>query len=371
VNRDQKELNMPNDDMWGWITSPLVGVQKKNADLMRMRKADLNVHNLPKSDDPSQNNGDGDSRQLPPVDAKDDKKENPGDAPTRNADKEEQDKRQKQEDDAKKPNSDRMADAAKDVLKKYAEDNLGKLKEDALDQLGKAWKDSPGGVIAAGTIIGAAGVAYLVGTKSDLPSIPAIPLDFLAKRSSIFKGAELNIEVKGRITGPESIKISITFHEQGGPAGKKGSGKGKVFKLRIKLDSAKADSPETGSDLIIDGKISIPSDATSDDVIATTKAIKDAKVETMVSGTPTFTTDVLSVQDNYIPDRLGLKQPPLNRALAVRLKTSLPPMFHQRKDAVIDAPVWVEINHVGSEGDLTVKAHFQPFPAKEIAPATK
>src|ERR1041385_5871885 len=168
-----------------------------------------------------------------------------------------------------------MADAAKDLVKKYAEDNLGKVKEEALCQLGKAWKESPGGVIATGTIIGAAGVAYLVGTKGDIPSIPAIPLDFLAKRAPIFKGAELNVEIKGPITGPESIKITITFHEGGGAGDKKGSGKGKVFKLRLRLESATADSPETGSDLTIDGKISIPSDATSDDVIATTKDIKD------------------------------------------------------------------------------------------------
>jgi hypothetical protein len=376
---------MPNDDMWSWITSPLVGVQKKNTgtttqakngsqpDSLRMRKGpDLTVHRLPGADDDdnrNRNRPDG-VPAMPPVSRKEDDDKDTRDVGSeraRNLDKEEQDKREKEREASKQPVKDRMTDAAKEALKKYAEDNLGKLKEEALDRLAKAWKESPGGVIAAGAILGAAGATYLVKTGADLPAIPAIPLDFLAKRAPIFKGAELNIEVKGPITGPESIMVKITFHEGGGKDEKKGAGKGKVFTLRMNLKpgSAKAASPETGADIEIEGQISIPSDAKPEDVTATTKAIKDAKIEVMVLASPTYTVKVLSVEDNYIPDKMGLKPPPTVRYLTVRLKTAMPPMFHQGKDEVIDAPVRVEMNHVGSEGEAKVKAHFQPFPAKK------
>src|SRR6266704_729106 len=377
---------MPNDDMWNWITSPLVGVQKtkggtatpgRNAapttqaksgappDLMRMRKGpDLTLHDLPDGGADAAGNGDDDKmRKVSPVGRKEDKEgtDDVGSGRARNADKEEQDKRQKERDASKQPVKDRMTDAAKEVLKKYAEDNLGKLKEEALDQLAKAWRESPGGVIAAGAILGAAGVTYLVKTGSELPSIPPIPLDFLAKRAPIFKGAELNIEVKGPITGPESFKVSITFHEQAGKDEKKGGGKGKVFRLQLNLrpGGAKAASPETGADLDIEGQISIPSDAKPEDVTATTKALKDAQVDVMVLGSPTYTVKVLSVEDNYKPGPYGVNAPPAVRFLTVRLQTAMPPMFRQGKDEVIEAPVREEINHVGSDGEAKVKAHFQ------------
>jgi len=370
---------MPNDDMWSWITSPVVGVKKPKTgtttqaksgappDLMRMRKGpDLTVHKLPDGGTDAVGGDDDNQRKLPPVSRKEDKggTDDVGSGRARNADKEEQDKRQKERDEAKQPVKDRMSDAAKEVLKKYAEDNLGKLKEEALNQLAKAWQESPGGVIAVGAILGAAGVTYLVKTGSELPGIPAIPLDFLAKRAPIFKGAELNIEVKGPITGPESFKVTITFHEQAGKKEKKGSGKRKVFGLQLNLrpGSAKAASPETGADLEIEGQISVPMDAKPEDVSATIKAIKDAQIEVMVLGSPTYTVKVLSVQDNSRPAPYGLSPPPT--ALTVRLKTAMPPMFHQGKDEVIDAPVRVEINHVGSDGEAKVKAHFQPFPQK-------
>src|SRR5262245_41530066 len=103
-----------------------------------------------------------------------------GPPPTRDPAQEEREQREEQQQQATQPASDRMAGAAKDLLMHYASQHLGRLQEQALNDLARAWRESPGGVIAAGAILGSAGVAYLVGTGSNLPPIPAIPLDFLA-----------------------------------------------------------------------------------------------------------------------------------------------------------------------------------------------
>jgi hypothetical protein len=336
-----------------------------------MRKdapVDLNYHGDLEPQDAGQDDGEEGKTGMPMGTGKEEKSDKDGDSRTRNPDKEERDKREKEQQESKQPVKDRMTDAAKEVLKKYAADNLGPLKEKALNDLAKAWKESPGGVIAAGAILGAAGVTYLVKTGSSLPSIPAIPLDFLASRASIFKGAELNIEVKGPITGPESFKVSITFHEQGGgkEASKSGSGRGKAYtpRLTLRTGGAKAQSEEKGADLEIEGEVAMPFDAVPENVAATIKAIKDADVEVDVGGTPTYTVSVLSVTDNYKPDKYGLKAPPAVRALTVRLKTSIPPMFHQGKDEVAEASVRVRINRISNEGEAKIRVHYEPFPVK-------
>jgi hypothetical protein len=362
---------MPNDDMWKWVRSPLVGVtaQPKTPTSLKMRKTpDLTLHRDPSAPDTAPAK---ESDLYVPASGGDGKKrdtEDVGASRARNADQEERQKREKQAQEAKQPNADRMTDAAKKLLKKYAEDNLGPLKEKALNDLAKAWKESPGGVIAAGAVLGAAGVTYLVKTGSSLPSIPAIPLDFLAKKAPIFKGAELNIEVKGPITGPESFKITITFREQPGAKGdaKSGSGRGKAFTPRLTLrpGGAKAQSPEPGTDLEIEGDVAIPSNANQDDVAATIKAIQNANVEVDIAGTPTYQVRVLSVSDNHKPGPYGLNPPPLNRALKVRLKTSIPPMFHQGKDEIAERAVWVRINRVSNDGEAKIKVHLKPFPSK-------
>jgi hypothetical protein len=105
-----------------------------------------------------------------------------------------------------------LSDSAKELLMKYAEKYLGKLGDEAKKRLADAWDESPGGVIAAGAVIGGAGIAYLVGTKSALPGLPEIPLDVLG---GPFKGATMKLEVKGPVTSPESFGFKITFHEQG------------------------------------------------------------------------------------------------------------------------------------------------------------
>src|SRR5687767_4893875 len=206
---------MPNDEMWKWITSPLVGVTAQPSPTsLKMRKG-------PSAPDGGPSGGSGRGGGYVPVSGKDDEggTEDVGASRARDPDKEERDKREKQRDD-KQPSKDRMTGAAKDLVKKYAEDNLGPLKEKALNDLAKAWRESPGGVIAVGAVLGAAGVTYLVKTGADLPPIPAIPLDFLAGKAPIFKGAELKIEVKGPITGPESFMVTIKFKEQAGGAQK-------------------------------------------------------------------------------------------------------------------------------------------------------
>ena len=281
----------------------------------------------------------------------------------------EREQRDRQQDEATQPAGDRVADAAKDLLTHYASQHLGPLRDQALQDLSRAWRESPGGVIAAGTVIGAAGIAYLVGTGASIPSIPAIPLDFLAGRAPVLRGAELNIQVTGPITGPDSFRVSITFHEQvsSGPAHASQPGRGRVFTPRLTLrpGGAVAASPEPGSDLSIEGQVPIPSDATADDVAATTSAIQDGNVEVDIGGTPAGTVRVLSVADNYKPDRFGLAAPPVVRFLTVRLRTTIPPMFHQGADETVETTVNVRINRTGSEGAASIRVHYQPFPPQE------
>lgn len=93
----------------------------------------------------------------------------------------------------------------------YTEKYLDRLGAEAKKRLADAWDQSPGGVIAAGAVIGAGGVAYLVGTKSALPGLPAIPLD---KLGGPFEGATMELEIKGPITSPESFGFKITFSEK-------------------------------------------------------------------------------------------------------------------------------------------------------------
>jgi hypothetical protein len=105
-----------------------------------------------------------------------------------------------------------LGDSAKELLMKYAEKYLGKLGDEAKKRLAEAWDASPGGVIAAGAVVGGAGVAYLVGSKSEMPGLPEIPLDVLG---GPFKGATMKLELKGPVTSPEAFGFKITFHEQG------------------------------------------------------------------------------------------------------------------------------------------------------------
>lgn len=102
-------------------------------------------------------------------------------------------------------------EVAKDLLKHYAGKYLGNLEEEAKKRLAQAWSESPGGVIAAGAIIGAAGVSYLIGTKSELPKLPAIPLDFIG---GPFQNATIELQMTGPVTSPEGFSFKITFKGQ-------------------------------------------------------------------------------------------------------------------------------------------------------------
>ena len=114
---------------------------------------------------------------------------------------------------ADEPKQAKLPDAAEKVVKHYAEKYLGGLKDEAKKRLADAWRESPAGVIAAGAIIGGAGVGYLVGTKSALPGLPAIPLDVLG---GPFEGATIQLKLDGPVTSPEAFKFTITFKEKGG-----------------------------------------------------------------------------------------------------------------------------------------------------------
>jgi len=105
-----------------------------------------------------------------------------------------------------------LADSAKDLLLKYAEKYLGKLGDEAKKRLVEAWDASPTGVIAAGAVVGGAGITYLLTSKSDMPGLPDIPLDILG---GPFVGATMKLEIKGPLTSPESFGFKLTFKEQG------------------------------------------------------------------------------------------------------------------------------------------------------------
>jgi len=102
------------------------------------------------------------------------------------------------------------AEVAEQLLAQYLRPYLDRLSGEAKRRLIEGWRESPGGVIAAGSILGAAGVAFLVGTNSALPTLPAIPLDTLG---GPFQGAELQLRLNGPITSPESFQFVLTFRE--------------------------------------------------------------------------------------------------------------------------------------------------------------
>jgi hypothetical protein len=354
---------MPDEDMWKWLHSPLFGL-KPPANTPTTVKGgpppDLRIRRDPS--DPGTGQGSGNNRgHLPSSNDKDDKDgksdgdEKGSDTPGHDPDRDETEKREKhnEEEKSKNPNLDRAGDAAKKFIE-LATKNLEKLSDKDLDDIAK------GAALNIAKIIGNAAVDYLVKNSIDFPSIPPIPLDFLAKKLPAFKDAELNLDIKGKITGPNSIMVSITFHEQG-PKTKPGT---KPFALRLTLrkDSAKALSAETGAAVDIDGEISIPSRASGDEVRATIKALKDAKLAVEFDTVPAYSVTVLSANDNYKAskgDNFDLAPPPTNRAINVRLRTSIPPMLRPGEDKIADAVVRVYINHISAEGDAKLKVHYK------------
>jgi hypothetical protein len=354
---------MPNEEMWKWLINPLVGVKAgpgSPATLQGRKGADLTLHRDPS--DPASGQGSGNNQgHLPSKDDKDNKDdkstgdEKGSDATGHDPDGDETEKRQKhqEEEKSKDPNKDRAGDATKKFIE-LATKNLEKLSDKDLDDIAK------GIAINAIKMIGNAAVDYVVKNSIDFPSLPPIPLDFLAKKMPALKGAELNIEIKGKITGPESFMVSVTFHEQG-PKTKSGA---KAFALRLTLQKVNALSPEIGTAVDIDGEISIPSKAGPDDVSATIQALKDAKLEADFDAIPAYSVKLLSARDSHEGSRFDLAPPPTNRAINVRLRTSIPPMLHEGKDEVIEASIHVRISRITAQGEARLKVHYQPFPAK-------
>jgi hypothetical protein len=110
--------------------------------------------------------------------------------------------------------------AAREQLLRNVRETIGPLEDEAKRRLARAWQEAPGGVIAAAAIVGAAGVTYLVGTRSALPGLPAIPLDFLG---GPFRGADIQLQLDGPVTSPESFRFRITFREQGAARRQRGA----------------------------------------------------------------------------------------------------------------------------------------------------
>lgn len=274
--------------------------------------------------------------------------------------------RQQQQQGLQTPTADRLTDAAKNLALHYAGQYTRGLQDEALRQLARAWREAPGGVIAAAAIIGAEGVAYLVGTQGSLPDIP-VPLDFLAGRVPAFRGATVTLHLGGPVTNPNAASATITFREQP-PAGQattpRRPGGGRAFTPRLTLQQSgvTASGREPGAEVIIEGRVPIPQNAAAQDVAATIDAIEGGRVDVDLGGSPCGLITVLSATDSYRPDRFGLNTPPLNRAVIVRLRTSIPPMFHQGPDEYAAVPVSVHINNTLNEGSATVQAHLSPFP---------
>jgi hypothetical protein len=365
LTRQKQKGFMPNEEMWKWLINPLVGVRAgpgTPTTLSPRKGPDLTLHRDPSDPDAGQGSGNNQGH-LPSKDDKDDKEnksdgdEKGSDVAGHDPDANATDKRQKQQDEekSKNPNKDRAGDATKKFIE-LATKNLEKLSDKDLDDIAK------GIAVNAIKMIGNAAVDYVVKNSIDFPSLPPIPLDFLAKKVPAFKGAELNIDIKGKITGPDSLMISITFHEQG-PKNKSG----KALPLRLSLQRANALSSETGTAVDIDGEISIPSKANPDEVSATLQALKDAKLEADFDTTPAYSVTVLSARDNYKGSDFDLAPPPVNRAISVRLRTSIPPMLHKGKDEITEASIRVRINRISAEGMVKLKVHYKPVPAKDDA----
>lgn len=352
---------MPNEEMWKWLINPIIGLKagpNMPTTLNPRKGPDLTLHRDPSDPDAGQGSGNNQSH-LPSRDdtsdndkSDDDNKD--GDTPGHDPDANATDKRQKQQDEekSKNPNKDRAGDATKKFIE-LATKNLEKLSDKDLNDIAK------GIALNAAKMIGTAAVDYVVKNSIDFPSLPPIPLDFLAKKLPAFKGAELNIDIKGKITGPNSLMISVTFHEQG-PKNKSG----KALPLRLTLQKVNALSSETGAAVDIDGEISIPSKANPEDVSATLQALKDAKLEADFDTTPAYSVTMVSARDNYNGSDFDLAPPPVNRAISVRLRTSIPPMLHQGKDEITDASIRVRINRIAADGAVKLKVHYQPVPAK-------
>ncbi len=361
--------------MWKWLTNPLVGAKPANGPkTMRMRKdSDSPDGNNSGSNGSGSNNGSpSGKRPQPGLSTPDDpNKDRDPIPPGTNSDKDEREKREKQQDDAKKPNADRIQDATKDLVEKLAEKYLGSLKDQALDDLGKAWKASPAGTIALGAVLGASAVAILIKTGVRPGKLPAIPLDRLAKRSPIFKDAELNIEVKQEKGPPteDSFIVSITFKEQ--PAGKSApkaptsGGKPATLKLNLSQGDAKAAKPDVGTDVDIEGEVMLDAKIKAEDAAATVKAIRNAKVEVDIGGTPTYRVQVVSVADNYQGGDYSVNPPPAHRAIKVQLRTSIPPMIRPGKPVIVDATVTVRLNGIRNDGEAKIKVQYQPPSAKD------
>jgi N-acetylmuramoyl-L-alanine amidase len=117
-------------------------------------------------------------------------------------------------DPSAQPPTTKRADPAKvaeQLLSHYLGPYLNRLGDEAKRRLVEAWRESPGGVIAAGAILGAAGIGYVVGTGSSIPALPAIPLDALG---GIFQGAELKLKLDGPVTNPDAFQFVVTFRER-------------------------------------------------------------------------------------------------------------------------------------------------------------
>lgn len=287
------------------------------------------------------------------------------DRPAGDPAKAEQDRRDKQAADAQKPADERVVSASKELVMHYAAEHLSSLGDEALRQLAKAWRESPGGVIAAGSIIGATGVAYLVGTNGSLPAI-TIPLDFLASKVPAFQGAELKFELSGPVTKPEGVQLGLTFKEgtpKKGGAGKAGAGTPFTPRMTLRPGDAVADGPEVGDSIMISGRVPVPHGAKAQDVAATIAAINDGTIEIDIGGQPAMQAAVVSVTDSFKPDKYGLSAPPIDRHLLVRLRSAVPPMFHQRPEGFEQKAVYVRINRISSEGEATIRVHMRPFPS--------
>jgi N-acetylmuramoyl-L-alanine amidase len=110
-----------------------------------------------------------------------------------------------------------------EALRQAIQQQWGQMEDAAKQALLRQLRDAPGSVIAAGVLLGGAGVGILLNTQTPVPSLPGIPLDFLGPD---FKGISVQPVVRGQLDNPSFVGFNIKFsgstppprHRQDAPA---------------------------------------------------------------------------------------------------------------------------------------------------------
>jgi N-acetylmuramoyl-L-alanine amidase len=119
------------------------------------------------------------------------------------------------------PHTTRPADpasVARELVEHYLAPHFKRLSDAAQRQLVQAWHDSPAAVIAGSALLTSEAIAFLIANGSNLPDLPAIPLDFFGDS---FRGVELKLHVDGPLDDPRSFGFMVGFRARPTPSARK------------------------------------------------------------------------------------------------------------------------------------------------------